>query len=367
DLEQNPADSETVLDYPHLTAMRAPRPTLLVYNAEDDCCFRAPLVKPGIYDAVRPFFRLYGKESNLAWHENADPGTHNYQLDNRMASYHFLYRHLGLPDVEAEELVGGELRSFEELEVGLPANNLSLLALARKLADTNRRPGGTREDLAEVVRFRQAKLRHPWAWKNTTNKGVDARPYLFDFEGGLPAAGVRVKAIGSRPVRATIILNDQGKAEAAAEISERVNREEDVLAVDLLFTGDAAPSDNGLMRMPQLFDAIGERALGIEAGQLVELARWVQATSGVKTMRLEVAGIRSQTVAMVAAALKPGLFSEVVVRQGMGSLRHLLEAPVSYLKAPDLFCHGLYQRFDLDDMVRLSAPTVVQRVAAARH
>src|SRR2546422_7998332 len=33
------------VDYTHLTAMMAPRPTLLIYDAEDDCCFRAPLVK----------------------------------------------------------------------------------------------------------------------------------------------------------------------------------------------------------------------------------------------------------------------------------------------------------------------------------
>src|SRR2546423_10656703 len=28
------------------SAMMAPRPTLLIYDAEDDCCFRAPLAKP---------------------------------------------------------------------------------------------------------------------------------------------------------------------------------------------------------------------------------------------------------------------------------------------------------------------------------
>jgi hypothetical protein len=47
--------------------MMAPRPTLLIYDAEDDCCFRAPLVKPLIYDGVKPFFRLYGKEDVFQW------------------------------------------------------------------------------------------------------------------------------------------------------------------------------------------------------------------------------------------------------------------------------------------------------------
>ena len=49
DIEQNPTDLLVGQDYSHFTAMRAPRPTLLVYNAEDDCCFRAPLVKPYVF------------------------------------------------------------------------------------------------------------------------------------------------------------------------------------------------------------------------------------------------------------------------------------------------------------------------------
>src|SRR6266699_1589159 len=43
DIEQNGTDLLVGLDYTHLTAMMAPRPTLLIYDAEDDCCFRAPL------------------------------------------------------------------------------------------------------------------------------------------------------------------------------------------------------------------------------------------------------------------------------------------------------------------------------------
>src|SRR5439155_937989 len=70
DVEQAASDFLVEQDFTHLVGLMAPRPTLLVYNAEDDCCFRAPLVRPLIYDAMRPLFRLYGKEAFLAWHEN---------------------------------------------------------------------------------------------------------------------------------------------------------------------------------------------------------------------------------------------------------------------------------------------------------
>ena len=119
----------------------APRPTLLTYNAEDDCCFRATLVKPVVYDDIRPFFKLFGKEDVFQWHENVDPGTHNYQLDNRLADYRFFSQQFGLPAIINEDGVAAELRSYDELAVGLPKNNLTLLTLARKLgSEITRQP-----------------------------------------------------------------------------------------------------------------------------------------------------------------------------------------------------------------------------------
>jgi hypothetical protein len=121
DLEQNPTDFYQGQDYPHLAAMRAPRPTLLVYNAEDDCCFRAALVKPDIFDAVKPFFELYGAGQKLAWRENTDPSTHNYQLDNRRQAYRFFAQQFGIAGFDDEIPVENEIKSYDELKVGLPA------------------------------------------------------------------------------------------------------------------------------------------------------------------------------------------------------------------------------------------------------
>jgi dienelactone hydrolase len=70
EIEEDATDLTAGQDYTYLTAARAPRPTLLIHNAEDDCCFRAALVKPYIYDNIRPFFRLFGKDDAFAWHEN---------------------------------------------------------------------------------------------------------------------------------------------------------------------------------------------------------------------------------------------------------------------------------------------------------
>jgi hypothetical protein len=45
----------------------------------------------------------------------------------------------------------------------------------------------------------------------------------------------------------------------------------------------------------------------------------------------------------------------------MRSLTYLLDKPVSYMDAPDLFCLDLYKDFDLDQVIALAAPTKVRQ------
>ena len=91
-------------------------------------------MKSGVFDEIKPFFRLFGKEDVFRWHENTDPGTHNYQLDNRLQAYRFFAESFGLPAIDDEIPVAGEIRTVKDLEVGLPKDNLTILGLARKLA-----------------------------------------------------------------------------------------------------------------------------------------------------------------------------------------------------------------------------------------
>ncbi|MEO7145782.1 MAG: acetylxylan esterase [Bryobacteraceae bacterium] len=360
DIEQNATDLLQGQDYSHFTAMRAPHPTLLIYNAEDDCCFRAPLVKPYIFDAIKPFFGLYGKNENLAWHENLDPATHNYQIDNRLQAYRFFSRHFGLPEITSESGVDSEVKSYDELVVGLPAHNLTILGLARKLAGENRRESGGRTRLGEIVRYQDVQTR-PWALSNSKNKGLETYARRFDFSNGLSATAVWLKAIDRQRVdEVTIVLNDKGKKASAALASDRINRGEGVLAADLLLTGDSVPQD-GSAAFAQLLATTGDRPLGLEAAQLIALAAQARAMSGARSLRLETAGFRSQVIGLIAAALKPGLFREMAVHDGSGSLRRLLDGPVEYQAAPDLFCLDLFKEFDLDRLAQLAAPTAIRQ------
>ena len=359
DVEQNPTDMLQIADYPHLTALRAPRPTLQIYNAEDDCCFRAPLVKPFIHDAIKPYYRLYGAEDRLAWHENTDPSNHNYQLDNRLQSYRFLAKQFGLPAVESEIPVGQEIKTAEELKVGLPAENLTILGVAKKLASEIRTPEASKQErlqtLRMVVRSKPFQVEHSWALANTKSKGVETRSYRLAFSGGLSATAVWAKAIATgEAAPATIVLRDNGKAKAQAEVADRVNSGEQVLALDLLFFGDSTPKERGFWTYTQLIATVGERPLGIEASQLLAAADWLKTAFGASRVRVETTGFRSQVVSLVAAALRPEVFSGVVNREGIQSLRYLLDKPVDYTAAPDLFCLDLLKEFDIESLRALA-------------
>jgi hypothetical protein len=379
DLEQLPPDFLKGLDYSYLVAMMAPRPTLLTYNAEDDCCFRAGLVKPGIYDDIRPFFELYGKADVFTWHENRDPGTHNYQLDNRLADYRFFSKQFGLPLIDNEDGVASEIKSYEELRVGLPKDNLTILGLAQKLArEITRDPipsdpsakaawsSAKRTKLKDVVRYKPIDIRQAWAVATTKRRDVQSLSYLFEANNQLSANGVWLRSIAqsSDTAPVTIVLNDDGREAATDVVSDRLARGDQVLALDVIFTGSSWKDQ--AFEFAQMLDAVGDRTIGIEAAQLIGVSRWAKKRSGAAKVRLETGGIRTQAIALVAAALEPELFSEVSVRNGMHSLSYVFNRPVEFEQAPELFCLDLYKEFDIDSLEGLAAPATV-RVAHYRE
>jgi dienelactone hydrolase len=373
DVEQSGTDFLQASDYTHLVALLAPRPTLLTYNGEDDCCFRAMMVKPRVYDAIQPFFKLYGKADLFTWHENRDPGDHNYQLDNRLADYSFFTQQFGLPSIDDEEGVPAEVRSYQELSTTLPENNLTILDLARQMgrqiirtpiptAASEKRTWATsqRDRLKNVVRYQPVDLHEIWTVAMTKNRDLQSISYLFHLNNGLSADGIWLRSIlqSSDHAPVTLVLNDEGKNAAEDIVLPRFSRGEQVLALDLMFTGPAWKNEYPFL-FAEMLDALGERALGMQAAQLIRVAHWAKEKSGAAKVRVEANGIRNQVAALVAAALEPDLFSEVVVHDGIRSLSYVLEKPVTFESAPELFCLDLYKDFDIDALEALASPVTI--------
>jgi dienelactone hydrolase len=387
DLEQVSPDFFDGYDYSHLTALRAPRPTLLIYNANDDCCFRAALAKPLVFDAVRPIFKLYGKEDALSWYVNENPGTHNYQRDNREQAYRFFGKYLQTPLSGKEIFSDGELQTYEDLAIGFPPGNLTLLSLAQKSAGEFHRspipPVGAsrdewsarkRDELRAVLHYKSTPLARAWQLDTTHRDGISTLSYMFEMQNGLSLSGVLLKASDtSDAAPATLVLDDRGRGMSFAEVAGRVDRGEQVLAANLLFADEKAITKDAdgmetlssplasLAVYAQVFDTVGDRAIAIETAGVIELAKWLRARSDYPTIRVEGRGIRSQTVALLAAALEPKLFSEVVTRQGMSSFSYLIDSPVHFEDAADLFCLDLYKEFDIDELEAMAGGVKVLR------
>ncbi len=379
DLEQNATDFLVGQDYSTLTATRAPRPTLLIYNAEDGCCFRAPLVRPYVFDPVQPFYKLYGKSDAFQFYQSTLISAHNYALEDQNQALAFFIKHFHLTSDSAEVPVGQYLKTFDELKGGIPPDNLTILALARKFASQLTRPpvptsppeltawpDSQRAMLRDVVRYHPVTVAHLMRVANTNHNQVESISYRFELSNGLSATGVWLRDVQTADrAPLTIVINDKGKKGAATEVwnrtpevANRVERGEQVLAVDLMGMGDAAPVQTMDMFV-EMLAATGERPLGMEAAQLIGITRWAQAEFAPPQIRLEGTGIRSQMISLTASVLEPGIFSQVELHGGMHSLSYLMQEPVEYEDAPDLFCRDLYKEFDIDRLALLAKPAEV--------
>jgi len=404
DMEYHPHDLFIDGDYSVLTAMMAPRPCMLIYGAVDEYGLRAPLQKPHLYDEIKPFFKLYGKEDSFVWHENLDPGTHNYELDNRQQSYAFFTKHFNLPIVEREVNVDSELKSFKELAVGLPEDNLTITGLAKKMAtmiqrepvpqDASSRAKWAirgRARLKDLVRYSPISVKHEWPLFSDRSKGIEVIGYRLQFTNDLSATAMWLKKANVAADAPLAVLLDDNGMQSIETVSRYLEDGRQLLAVNLIFTGDASPDTpkNEPVHVPEVYkklltseaqmpgvvswlktrppsalyglllSAAGDRPLGMQAAQLIGIANWVRQQNGPRTIAVESTGIRNQVTTLVAAGLEPAHFAEIRVRDGMKSLNYLLEKGIHYQEAPDLFCLDLYKDFDIESLAALAEPVKV--------
>ncbi len=389
DAEQNAPDMRAEADYAQLMAMRAPRPTLLIYNSVDSCCFRANVVKQGVYDDIKPFFALLGKPGNLQWYENLVPGNHNYEIDNRQHSYRFFDSVFGLnvPDKEDPD-TDTEVLSEDDLNAGIPKANLTIVGLARQVAEAIHHAApaqadaawvaAQRENLREVVRFKPVTIEHAWPISAALENNLESRAYRFEFSNGLSATGVLFES-AVQPAKGglTMIIPDSGRKTVMDEIGNDVDRGQCVLVFEPLFFGEnvpGTPEHPGMIQYAQMLSSIGERPLGLEAAQIAAVTRWLQAgrIDGTSTPGAELApagkpepvhlvtiGPRSETDAVVAAALTPALYSAIDARKAMATLAEVYKQPLTYEEAPELMCLDLYKEFDFNTLIPMAAPVKI--------
>lgn len=373
DAEQTPCDLATVTDYAQMTAMLAPRAALLTFNAKDNCCFAAGHALPPLLDAATPVFQLYGQESRLRSHVNNDPGTHNYLRDNREAFYRMVGDTFfkGDKTYRAEDIPSDpEIKSAEILNVPLPEGNATLQSLALNLSKSlPNRAELPASDAQGVAR----------AWRDEGRKRlrdlVRARRYDAKARSVAEEQGDGIKAIAWRvevgdwsvpvveltkgdPSKTVVLLADTGRSAAAAEARKWLDTGHRVLAVDPFYVGEARVAERDYL-FALMLSTVGNRPLGVQAGQIAAIARWAKAERPSAVLTLAASGPRTSTMALVAAGLEEAAIDEVVLRSPLGSLKELIESKQEYRLSPELFCFGLLEEFDVEQLAALVVPRKV--------
>jgi hypothetical protein len=377
DSEQTPCDLATVADYTHLTALRAPRPTLLTYNDKDDCCFESGYALSPPVDAAAPVFKLYGKREALRTHVNSDPGTHNYEKDNRQAFYRMVgdFFYPGDPSYSAEEIpCDKEVKTKDELAVALPKDNADFhtlaAALSKKLPAGPEPPAGGEEartwreaqrpKLREVVRARAFTARAVKAgsevkdgttatfWRLQVGKGSGSPVWT------VPA----VELVRGEPKGTALLVADAGRRGAATEAERLLKAGQRVLAVDPFYFGESKIEQKDWL-FALLVAAVGDRPLGLQASQVAAVARWAQAELGGGPVTVVAVGPRASIFALVAAGLEEKAIGGLELHGAPGSLRDVIDQNRTAEQTPELLCFGLLEAFDVKRLAALAAPRPV--------
>ena len=369
DIEQVPIDMLTVADYTHLTALFAPRPALLIYNAQDECCFQAARTLPAIYDPVQPVYALYGADASFAFHVNEDPGTHNYDLDNRLQFYRFIDEHL-VTEAEwtPEELpVDGEILPLEQTNVGIPEDNKTIVGLAIELARAIERPaiparGGKafaawmreqRTALKQLLNYTAVNL-HTVACDLAVEGDTLTAAYQFrSADWTITAAGILPPNAAASEVH--IVMNDSGLPGAKDACAALVAEGKQAVAVAPLFQDGASPRTGNAWQYSMILNATGERSLAVQAAQFAAACDWFKTAKGAKTVTVHATGPESGLIALTAAALNPGLIDATELADMPGSLVDIMEARGKYSSTPSLYNFGFLKQFDFAEL-RAMAP-----------
>ncbi len=374
DSEQTPVDLAKYADYFHLTALRAPRPTLLTYNAKDNCCFVAGSALPPLLVVAAPLYKLYNKQDALQSHVNEDPGDHNFGLDNRLAYYRMLGQHFFAKQpfsAEEDAALAKEVKTAEQLNVPLPEGNHDFNSLALKLAEALPPKADVPKAGPEFYKWREVFLQKlktdilKWPEDNVSDDSFqqfeaekeDEIEIIRDklrFGDHWTVPVILLDPVGSRSKKTTsitVVLADAGRKSLAEPVAKMLERGERVVAVDPFYFGECSLGKQDFLH-GLLLSSVGDRPLRIAAAQTGAAVWW--ANFKVERIRLEAFGPRSSLIALLAAVeSEPEVIDELVTHDALTSLKGVLTQNKSVNEAPELFTFGLLEFTDIPQLTRI--------------
>ena len=351
DSEQTPNDLAVYADYTHLTAMLADRAALLTNNAYDRCCFTAGHALPPLIDAAAPIFSLLDRRDYLRTHINHKPGSHNFGVDNRQQLYRFMgdVFYPGDTSFDALEIPSeAEVKSYDDLVVPLPEDNHSFNSIALGLMKALPKPqtgspAEQRKRLLEIIHAKDYTV-------DVKKVGGEGGVVHFQFALGRDWTVPATVFTPSEAKATTLLIADEGRAKQTAAVTQLVEDGYRVVALDPFFFGESKIKSRDFLHVI-LMHAVGERALGVQAGQIAAIADWAAEAYG-EPVGLQSVGPRLSVAARLAAVQTEAIQS-VTLHDPMQSLKEVLTENRGANHLPEMMCFGLLEAFDLKQIEAL--------------
>ena len=271
---------------------------------------------------------------------------------------------MGLEHSEQDLPFENELLSEQELSVGLPFDNATIASLSIDALNNIRREHASRSSVTDDLETARRKLADIIRLPEYTVKGrldpVLENPHNFELKHGVLNCGLWsipiAAVIPAKGKAVRIILT--GKPEDISKIPAGL---EDTLIIypEIFGIGEYCFDADYLM----LIAGAGERALGIQAAQVLGLVEWAAVEYGIDKIGLESDSWNLSLVIVITAALK----SERIEALFTGSFESLLTSLSELIEkslywTPDtaaMYCFGLLKEFDMQDLIFMSAPVKI--------
>lgn len=132
-----------------------------------------------------------------------------------------------------------------------------------------------------------------------------------------------VEIAPAAPESTVVLVADEGRSSLVSQIEACLARRQRVIAIDPFYFGESRiPKLAGLWAI--LVAAVGERPLGIQAGQIAATARWLQTARQLGPVTVISVGPRSSLFALVAAGIEQDAILGLEQFGAMSSLKEIL-------------------------------------------
>jgi hypothetical protein len=154
----------------------------------------------------------------------------------------------------------------------------------------------------------------------------------------------------ANPTATTLLIADTGRKAQADRVKQLIDKGQRVVAIDPFFFGESKIKSRDFLHVI-LMHAVGERALGVQSGQLAAVADWAK-KEFTDPVSLNSVGPRLSVAARLAS-VQTKTITSLQLHEPMKSLKEVITGNKGANQLPEMMCFGLLENFDLEQIEAL--------------